>query len=121
DLDRNIFVGVGADRFFFASPTRRASMLLRAWMEIENWDERCDARNEYGHRYHFGQTFRRDFTVVAPELRGEVIAALRGEQPGKWFRATDLAFRLNHQAPNLLVADGDAPELPPEDHPDEEF
>lgn len=121
DMDRNIFVGVGADRFFFASPSRRAALLLRGWLEVEDWDERCDARNEYGHRYHFGQTFRRDFAMTAPELRSEVVAALHGLEDGVWYRARDLALRLNQQAPSLLLADGDTPELPPEDAPSEEF
>lgn len=121
DMDRNIFVGVGADRFFFASPTRRAAMLMRAWLEVEEWDERCDARNEYGHRYHFGQTFRRDFTVPTPDLRAEVLDTLRGQEAGVWFRAEDFALQLNQRAPGMLVADGDTPELPPDDHPDEEF
>jgi len=121
DMDRNIFVGVGADRFFFASPTSRAALLLRAWLEIETWDERCDARNEYGHRYHFGQTFRRDFAMTPPELRQEVIAALEGLEEDVWYRARDLALKLNQQAPSLLIAEGDAPELPPEDAPSEEF
>lgn len=121
DMDRNIFVGVGADRFFFASPTSRAALLLRAWLEIEEWDERCDARNEYGHRYHFGQTFRRDFAMTASELRQEVIEALRGLDADAWYRARDFALKLNQQAPSLLIADGDAPELPPEDAPSEEF
>lgn len=121
DLDRNISVGVGADRFFFASPTRRAAMLMRGWIQIEEWDERCDARNEYGHRYHFGQTYRRDFAIVAPELRLEILAALENEPADVWFHADDFAMRLNHQTPSLLVAEGDAPDLPPEDEPDEEF
>src|SRR5699024_7592593 len=92
DMDRHIFLGVGADRFFFASPTRRAAMLMRAWLQIVDWDERCDARNEYGHRYHFGQTFRRDFTISTTDLRTEVLNALRGEKEGVWFRAQELAL-----------------------------
>lgn len=121
DMDRHIFLGVGADRFFFASPTRRAAMLMRAWLQVVDWDERCDARNEYGHRYHFGQTFRRDLTISTTELREEVLKALRGQKGEVWFRAKELALRLNQQAPNMLVADGDTPDLPPEDHADEEF
>lgn len=121
DMDRNISVGVGADRFFFASPTRRAALLMRAWLQVEAWDERCDARNEYGHRYHFGQTFRRDFAVPVPDLRAEVLKSLEGLKDGVWYEARDLALRLNQQAPSMLIADGDTPELPPDDAPHEEF
>lgn len=121
DMDRNLAVGVGADRFFFASPARRAAMLLRAWMEVEDWDERCDARNEYGHRYHFGKTFRRDFALSAPEFRLAVIQALGDQRAGEWLVADDFATLLNHSVPNLLLAAEDAPDLPPDDGPDEEF
>lgn len=121
DMERNLFVGVGADRFFFASPTRRAALLLRAWLEVEDWDERCDARNEYGHRYHFGQTFRRDFALSPAELRMAVVNALREQNAGEWFRAEDFATKLNHKEPSLLLADDDAPDLPPDEGPDEEF
>lgn len=121
DMERNLFVGVGADRFFFATPTRRAAMLLRAWLEVEDWDERCDARNEYGHRHHFGQTFRRDFALTASELRMAVVHSLREQRSGEWFRAEDFATKLTHEAPSLLLADDDAPDLPPDEGPDAEY
>jgi hypothetical protein len=43
--ERVLGVGPGADQFFLALPTRRAEMLMRAYMATEAWDERCDARN----------------------------------------------------------------------------
>jgi hypothetical protein len=60
DGERELTVGPGADAFFFAAPSRRAQMLLNAYVDVVDWDERCDARNDQGHRYNFGQTFRRD-------------------------------------------------------------
>lgn len=111
--DRFLGLGVGADRFFFASPTRRAAMLLRAWLEIEDWDERCDARNSHGHRFQFGQTFRRDFAMAAPDVRMGVLEALRTLEPGQWYVADVLAALLTESMPTMLLAEDDAPgELP---------
>lgn len=121
DMERNLFIGVGADRFFLASSTRRAAMLLRAWLDVEEWDERCDARNENGHRYHFGKTFRRDFALTAPELRLALVHGLKDQKANEWVRADDFATKLNHTVPALLLADDDAPDLPPDEGPDEEF
>lgn len=118
--DRVLDIGVGADRFFFASPTRRAAMLLRAWLEIEDWDERCDARNGQGHRYQFGQTFRRDFAMAAPDVRMGVIDALRGLEPGKWYVSDVLAALLTESMPTMLLAEDDAPADVPDDGINEE-
>lgn len=115
DVDRNILVGAGADRFFFASPTRRAAEVMRAYVEVEDWDERCDARNEFGHRMHFGQTFRRDFVLPSSEVREAVIDTLHSFEVGPWFLAEDLATRLTHEVPNMLMAEDDSlPDLPDE-------
>lgn len=121
DVDRQIVVGPGADRFFFASSTRRSAEVMRAYVEVEDWDERCDARNEHGHRMHFGQTFRRDFVLSASEVREAVIAALQSFEVGPWFFAEELATRLTRDVPNMLMAEDDSLPDIPADGPNEEI
>jgi hypothetical protein len=115
DEERLLVVGPGADQFYLSAPTRRADMLLRAYVSIEEWDERCDARNNEGHRHNFGQTFRRDFKRSASEMRGELVKALAATPPEAWFTADSLAIVLTWQAPDLLVSEDDE-SVPPVDH-----
>ena len=114
DHEGNMVIGVGADRFFFSSPTRRAAMLLRAWVEVDDWDERCDARNEQGHRHHFGRAYRRDFALTPSEVRVAVVNVLRELPAGKWVFARDLAVELTRSTPNLLISEDEVPEIPDE-------
>lgn len=120
DHEGTISVGVGADRFFFASPTRRAAMLLRAWVDIDDWDERCDARNEQGYRHHFGRAYRRDFALTPHEVRVAMVSSLRSCTSGAWYLATDLARILTQSHPQLLVSEDELPEIP-ENGMDEEI
>lgn len=112
DHEGNLAVGVGSDRFFLASPTRRAAMLLRAWVDVDDWDERCDARNEHGHRHHFGRAYRRDFALTPHEVRAGVVTALREERAGVWLHADDLARELTRSAPQLLLSEDEVAEIP---------
>lgn len=121
DVDRNVAVGPGADRFFLASPSRRAAMLMRAYIGVEKWDERCDARNQHGHRLHFGQTFRRDFAMTVPNVRRVVINAMGGLDDEKWYSADELAKIVTKEESTILISvDDDPPELEG-DGPDEEI
>lgn len=120
DHEGNIALGVGADRFFLSSPTRRAAMLLRAWVDVDDWDERCDARNEQGHRHHFGRAYRRDFALTPNEVRAAVVNTLRDQVPGVWLRASDLARSLSRTQPQLLLSEDEVPEIP-ESGADEEI
>lgn len=107
DDERILTVGPGADAFFLASPTRRAEMLLRAYYDVVDWDERCDARNDQGHRYNFGQTFRRDFLRDSWTLRHSLIEMLALSAEGAWTRASDLATALSQSAPDSLISEDD--------------
>jgi len=120
DHERVLGVGPGADPFFFAPRTRRAKMLLRAYRSMSDWDERCDARNNQGHRHNFGQTFRRDFLHTPSEVRGALLDALSFATPGEWVRAKDLATRITTDVPSLLISeDDDVPDTPDgEPHPE---
>ena len=109
DVERNVLAWPGAERFFLASPMRRAAMLRAAYVELQDWDERYDARNEHGHRLHFGQTFRRDFLLGPDELRRAVFAVLATAQPDQWYTADELAITLTAEEPSLLVAEDDDP------------
>jgi hypothetical protein len=112
DVDRNVSVGPGADRFFLASPSRRAAMVMRAYTNVEKWDERCDARNQHGHRLHFGQTFRRDFAMEIPDVRRVVIDAMGSIDPEEWYTADELAKLVGNEENTILISvDDDPPEL----------
>ena len=113
DHDRQLEIGPGADQFFNASPTRRAHMLIRGYVAITDWDERCDARNEYGHRQNFGQTFRRDFLRDIEDLRKEILNALGLAPTDKWIHVRQLAVQLTENAPDILISEDDeAPDVP---------
>ncbi len=121
DEERVLVVGPGADQFYLAGRTRRAEMLLRAYAGIDEWDERCDARNMQGHRQNFGQTFRRDFRVGAPEVRGALLDGLRGAPEQGWVLAETLALRVSLEAPDILLCEDDEPIAPIEDVSDPEI
>ncbi len=120
DDSRQLAVGPGADAFFLASPTRRAEMLLRAYMEINEWDERCDARNNQGHRHNFGQTFRRDFLRDPWTLRDALLATL-GQTADGWTLAESLAIALTKSSPELLISEDDEVPLTPPGEADPEI
>lgn len=107
DDERILTVGPGADTFFMASPTRRSEMLMRAYYDVVDWDERCDARNAQGHRHNFGQTFRRDFLVDSWTLRHSLVELLGTSVEGQWTRAVDLAVALTERAPESLISEDD--------------
>ena len=110
--DRNLIIGPGADLFFTALPTRRADMLMQAYIEFEEWDERCDARNMHGHRLNFGQTFRRDFLQNVSELRRALLNALARTPKNEWVEANVLAFAISRATPDILISEGDdSPDL----------
>lgn len=113
DVERILDVGPGADQFYFASPSRRAEMLLRAYVGVEDWDERCDARNADGHRHNFGQTFRRDFLVDIVALRRALLDTLSRAPEDAWVAAETFAVALTGSRPELLISeDDDVPETP---------
>lgn len=110
DEERLLDVGPGADQFFLATPTRRAELLLGAYKNILQWDERCDARNNQGHRHNFGQTFRRDFKRDSFEVRDALLRGLARAPVGQWVRAEELAIVITNLDPEILVSeDDDAP------------
>lgn len=112
DVERNVAVGPGADRFFLASPSRRAAMLMRAYINVDKWDERCDARNQHGHRLHFGQTFRRDFFMPIPAVRRIVADTMGALEPDQWYTAEALATAVTQRESAILISvDDDPPEL----------
>ena len=112
DAERLLTVGPGADVFYLASPSRRALMLRQAYLEIVDWDERCDARNEQGHRYNFGQTFRRDFLRDPVAVRGTLFEALATAPSEKWCTVTELARDVSERDASLLISEDDeAPEI----------
>ena len=106
--ERAIEEGGAADVFFLASRVRRAEMLLRAYQRMEMWDERCDARDEEGNRYNFGQLFRRDFLYDPEDLRLALCRALAQTPEGGWYSAAALAEQLHAQAPDLLQSEDEA-------------
>lgn len=112
DDERILSVGPGADEFFLASESRRAEMLMRAYIDVVQWDERCDARNEDGHRQNFGQTFRREFVATLWTLRRALIDALACSSD-EWTCAETLAEYLTINSANILISEGDEiPETP---------
>lgn len=121
DDERLLTVGPGADAFFLATPTRRAEMLLRAYMDVVEWDERCDARNDQGHRYNFGQTFRRDFQRDAWDVREKLLSMLGRAPREGWIRAYDFATALTVEAPDCLISEDDEVPMTPEGEPDPEI
>ncbi len=106
DDERILAVGPGADEFFLASESRRAEMLMRAYMEVVQWDERCDARNEDGHRQNFGQTFRREFLVTLWELRRALTDGLE-KSSDEWTLAETLSLYLTKNSADILISEGD--------------
>jgi hypothetical protein len=111
DEERVLRAGPGADPFFLASPIRRGRMLARAYVNISDWDERCDARNNQGHRHNFGQTFRRDFRVDVHDVRRALLSALSKLPTGDWYQADTLAILLTEEHPEMLVSEDD--DVPP--------
>ncbi len=109
--ERTMRIGPGADRFFLTTPSRRNAMLLRAYIDISDWDERCDARDGEGHRLNFGKTFRRDFAMDAEDVRQELIAALATLPVGEWMRSDALAVAVTERAPAILISEEDEPPL----------
>lgn len=94
----------GADQFFMAEPIQRAEMILSAYFNIWAWDERCDARNDQGHRYNFGRAFRRDFVHDVVTLRVEAFNRFR-LVPQQWVRTAALAKSLSEDCPTLLISE----------------
>lgn len=121
DEERLLVVGPGADQFYLSAPTRRAEMLLRAYIDLDDWDERCDARNNQGHRQNFGQTFRRDFKVAIQDLRQELLAGLRLTPSEGWVYAEELAIAVTRANPDLLVCEDDEPLAAPDEGSDPEI
>lgn len=97
-------VGAGADQFFHAPPRLRAWMILRSYFAIDDWDERCDARNQEGHRYNFGRAHRRDFLWDFEDLRLAVWSSL-GQVGDGWTESSHLARTLTEQHPDLLLSE----------------
>lgn len=107
DEERLLRIGPGADTFYFAHPVQRTALLLRAYRFIVDWDERCDARNDQGNRFFFGQTFRRDFLIPVPELRDVLLASLAEAPAGAWVHAESLATAVTHREPRILISEED--------------
>ena len=120
DDERILTVGPGADEFFLASSSRRAEMLHRAYLDVVQWDERCDARNEDGHRQNFGQTFRREFLANLWTLRKALIDALAASSD-EWTYAVTLAMHLTLNSPDILISEGDEVPVTPEGEVDPEL
>ena len=97
-------IGPGADQFFLSSPVERAAMLRLAHHAIEDWDERCDARDEEGHRYNFGQAYRRDFVHDIFDLRDAAWSCVNLVPEG-WVETTFLAKKLSDEIPDLLLSE----------------
>jgi hypothetical protein len=106
DDERILSVGPGADEFFLASSSRRAEMLMRAYIDVVQWDERCDARNEDGHRQNFGQTFRREFLATLWTLRRALIDGLASSSDD-WTFAEAFACHLTVHSTDILISEGD--------------
>lgn len=121
DEERLLDVGPGADPFFLATPTRRAELLLRAYMGIVQWDERCDARNNQGHRHNFGQTFRRDFKRDAYDVREALLGGLSNAPVGTWVRAEQLAVVVTEIDSKILISEDDDAPVVAEGEPDPEI
>jgi hypothetical protein len=111
DDERILRPGPGADAFFLSTPIRRGRQLRRAYTNVADWDERCDARNNQGHRHNFGQTFRRDFRLDVHDVRKALALALRQLSPDQWFVADALALTITDQQPDILISEDD--DLPP--------
>ncbi len=118
--ERVLDVGPGADQFYLAAPHARSAMLLRAYLDVTDWDERCDARNDHGHRHNFGQTFRRDFLRSTREVRDSVIDGLQKAHAKKWTLAEDLAVATTVAYPDLLISEDDDVPVTPEGEADTE-
>lgn len=106
--DRVLEEGPGAEAFFLAPRAARAGMLLRAYIRMDIWDERCDARDEDGHRYNFGQTFRRDFAWDSDDLRRTLLELLPRSATGEWVPAFELVDCVVAKAPTLLASEEDS-------------
>ncbi len=104
DSDYWLELAPGADQLFLADPVRRAHLIKRAFFALEGWDERCDARDEQGHRYNFGRAFRRDFIHHETELR-ECAWQTLAELPKGWTETTHLAKALSDNVPDLLLSE----------------
>ena len=96
-------------------------MLLRAYLDVVDWDERCDARNEQGHRHNFGQTFRRDFLADSWTLRQAMVSALGRASDEGWTLATDLAIAVTEMSPDVLISEDDEVPLTAEGEADAEI
>jgi hypothetical protein len=105
--ERVLGIGPGADQFYLALPTRRAEMLMQAYISVQAWDERCDARNEQGHRHNFGQTFRRDFLRSVETLRGTLLGVIACAELDAWYSAQTLALAVTRAEPALLISEDD--------------
>jgi len=121
DEERVLDIGPGADAFFCAPPARRAQLLMLAYIAVEDWDERCDARNEQGHRHNFGQTFRRDFKWYPDDMRRALLDALKRAPIMRWVPADALARLVTHAHPDLLISEEDEVPIPLDDNPDPEI
>ncbi|MCA9562864.1 MAG: hypothetical protein KC561_05205 [Myxococcales bacterium] len=101
----------GADAFFLTDSVNRAKLLRRAYINLFDWDERSDARNDKGHRYQFGKAYRREFVFGVSMLREAALETLEnlGE---KWTHTTHAAVELSESAPELLISDScELPEI----------
>lgn len=102
DEEGTLYEGPNAESFFLASRLERASSLLRAFVRMKQWDERCDARNEEGYRYHFGRTFRRDFVLDTADLRLAILEGIEKEKGKGWQSVHVLAETVYCSTPNIV-------------------
>ncbi|MBN1946537.1 MAG: hypothetical protein JW797_12760 [Bradymonadales bacterium] len=100
-----LHLGPGAEQFFLAGSYQRALLLRRAYFNLYDWDERCDARDTSGHRYNFGQAFRRDFIHDVQVLREFSFRYLKAIPHQAWVATVQLARALTTACPDLLLSE----------------
>ena len=94
---------------------------MRAYLNVEDWDERCDARNEHGHRQNFGQTFRRDFLRDPEFVRRALLEGLAEAEVGVWALASELARVVTEDNADILISEDDEIPDTPEGKPEPEI
>lgn len=108
DADGWLRVAPGADQYFFAPLLGRARMLRHAYLRVFDWDERCDARDDEGHRFNFGRAHRRDFVHDPMDLRLATLGLLE-ELGDDWVPTAQLATALSTRVPDLLSSEACEP------------
>jgi hypothetical protein len=96
--------GPGGDQFFFADNFEQAGLLLRAYLNVFGWDERCDARNRSGNRYNFGKAYRRDFIFDVQDMR-KALWENTLSFTNKWSNTTLMARKTSLESPALLLSE----------------